>query len=195
MLAPLTLIAALLLGCTEQPLEPDIAWCDYTETALNPDEEALGTTPAALEAALNGLTEHPATWVSDGAATGATLDIALDTAQATLNESDTCGDAFVAIPATVTLSTDDGGLYGVVFDVDVRVYEGGVADLDGTIQPEDLAGTRTPDPLESNETRRGVTLSLQWTEGGAPSGDLFDEIEGEDEDTAWATSVQVLSIE
>ncbi len=191
---------AVLIGCSrEEPAPhkstPDTGdtlmyQCNYTDTALAADDAALGTTPADIQAELDGLHEHPATWADDGSTAVASVDITVDTTQAILRESEGCG-SYIAIPATVSLDTDDGGI-SAVFDMELEISEGGLAAY-ATIDESELGGSWTPPALDANESRRGISLRLERGDNGLV-GQLMDETEGDDGTVAWAGAEVVLEL-
>lgn len=192
---------ALLAGCTEThklpagpgSSQPDLYECEFVDTALGADDEALGTTPSAVAAAFDGQSVHDAIWSRDGSATTATLDLTLDLGQALLRESAGCGMAYIAIPAQAVLATDDGGLTGT-WALELQVSEDGSVQGYGSIDASALGGSFEPRALDPNEIRRGFALDLAGSSDGSLEATVLDETEGDDGSVAWAGVEPVLEL-
>lgn len=178
------------VACDDFGGETAMYRCDYTETALAPDDPALDTTAAAIGSSLDGVFTHAATW-ADGTPVAATMDLSLALDGALLRQGG-CGD-HIAIPAVAVIDTADGGFDALTFDVELQVVTGGSIGGWATIDAADVTGSWVPRALEPNETRLGVSLRLEGSVD-APAAVVSDDTEGSDATAAWSASDPILTL-
>jgi hypothetical protein len=219
----LLLLATLALGaCDEADEGRDedtdetdsygaMPYCDEVVEDLTPADPALGTTGGAFLDAIPADGATAVSW-SDGDASTLAFAITVDpdslrlvVAEAVYPETDgpspsiavDCPD-YLAVEAVVTLETDDGRLaerIDAVLVLDEHVAPDGTIAFSASLDPDALGGTLDVASFLPRDDYDSVSLSL-WAglQGGALTGTLSAQGEGNDGDIAWAENIELAVI-
>lgn len=220
---PLAATLALALACTSSDdtgadndtgaTTADAAspYCEDEETAMAPEDEALGTTGAAFLEAVPAESVVEAVW-ADGAAAEATVTLAVDSASlrsvvstAVYPETEgpssaigvECPD-YLALDATVTLATSDGRLdetLSTTLVLDEYSVADSVITFFAELDPAGLTGTLDLDDFADVASYDEVTMSMWATvQGGVVSGTVSAMGSGTDGNVAFAENIEVLTL-